>query len=466
MARNARAPYAAEEGLAACHAAAICRGAGLLWHELTGRDIGLDGVVEWESGGVSPKHRDRGLCLVQVKASKAGESSRGKLAFHMSRRNDAYWLAQDAPVLLCVVHVPSTAGRTSCGRSWWLDWKATDTCKTAGNDTCTVDLVRLRKVQPDAVFTVDPPAGPSSSCAPVASSDFGRWIRRVALGPKALRVRLCLRHAESLLESGNISGAQERIVAAERVFDHVRQPDQRRGLALRLAKAWRRRGSRLALGHAAAALRKATPDGRCDPRFALHWHYEQGYVDLLRLMSGARRKGTSWGEVFEPLLRISRSPRDRVIACACKLHANAVQFLLGSGTLAPEDREIDEVERALTQWRRAGVLDVGDFRHHRVNALAAIVLARVARKEPHAARRKMKELWDGYLRIDRSLHTLTHLWILEAFCSHAEGRLEAARQGAEKATILSDALGADEERRVLFETLRARLGPDGAEDFG
>jgi len=199
-----------------------------IWREFTGRDIGVDAVLEpaptWRHSKQPPSDARpdelRGLVLVQIKATGDPQNVNVRLK---SRHFD-YWLTQQLPVVVCRVFP-----NHNC--AYWVDFKSWAKSKRPPITTKSWTLDIREHLGEDYVRKTL-----------TQTTDLNDWLQSVLTREAEEIVESALCAAEGLLGGGHPEEAKRLIEDVPRWALAQIKASRRKDLLQRRAKTWRRLG--------------------------------------------------------------------------------------------------------------------------------------------------------------------------------------------------------------------------------
>jgi len=231
---------AKHERAAVAYAHRLVTNAGLMWRELTGRDIGIDAIIELPYTD-SDDRGSRGFVLVQIK-SRSGGLRGGRVSAVYKERHDLYWLTQRLPVVICVVESVDSGAFSTATSGSWIDYKALkptefSISKSKNDKRWTV---RVQQGSPN----VWPPQGGMFNDWESEAASFLGWMQDVVIRPAEAIAGTLVEAAEDLLGSGKPERALTYLQRQMPVWEEVLLKEgSREALDMAVARAYRRLGA-------------------------------------------------------------------------------------------------------------------------------------------------------------------------------------------------------------------------------
>ncbi len=363
--------------------------AGMIWRQLTGEDIGLDGLIE---------SRARGCTFVQVKGTASTFVSKKKIRFPFKRNtHDKYWLSRGVPVLICLVE---RAKREAEGQvCHWIDYSRAQRTRPLAKTSCTLDLTELKNQSPSTYLRTTTIRD---------SGQLAEWLNQVVVSLKSSNLDDGLRAAELLLEQGSPREALSILKKSKQGLGGALPID----LTLRLAKALRR------LGDGRSLIALADRSGlEGSAKRTLHYELAFHYM-----FSAFRRKADSgdknWTLAKSHLMKSfpgTRPSKEKLIAYSGLVLCQAMRKLCNR-QFRMHKRPLLELRRLLGWWIGCGLeRNRRDYTKRILNAQLALCRANAALGEFDEAKKNLQAVRALY-RLRKSYHSplwLAHLYLTE-----------------------------------------------------
>ena len=439
------------ERAAVSTAQSLATGAGFIWRELTGRDIGIDAALELPSNddeGIGAK----GFIFLQVKTIRRLNKPNNpqKLTFKYEKRHKAYWLAQRTPVVLCLViptDVPgdkSVPGETfSFGKYiYWADYKSLDRSHAIKHGTggCTIDIKKANKHKGEQLVFISS-VRDSWMCVKKAKALNG-WLGNVISRQAELTALSFVNASEGLLATGQ---AQDSIMLLDQIpvwEQLLLRPERCIDILLTQAKIRRRLGQPRAVFHRLNKLRNIvnTLQGPKKTRVERILTYENGLAHWTKACSNPNQtQHNHWVKALRcigtPLFRSSNSferSKDDFIRLGALVNVKAMLSCLPrKQRMSPSDHELNALYRALKFWKNSPQAKGGDPKHfgRLLNGFRALCRGYLARGNLNAAVKCLKkiemELTEGPWK--QEITALADLLLLQAWVASEKGDKSRAK---------------------------------------
>ncbi len=419
----------------------------LIWRDLTGRDIGLDGAIEYPLSGNPPI---QGLLLVQVKCSTDPFLRSGGLKFRCMPRHHLYWMLQRVPVLVCLVE--RTAETMIAERSYWIDYQSA-VVASLPIENC---IVRVTKMGPDQ---------PVFDSQDRDSEDFRKWVELAIRRNAIIRAEQLNSVIDKLLRSGCAQDAYDLSKEIPSADEALIPLPNKIEIMLMAMKALRRAGTladqRQEIENKIDSLLHQMPESPSNLVARRRFNFDRNYIKFVDALQ-APQSPQRWTDVagaFEEI--VNSAPSDSVEDLECRITAQTevvncrtVRKLI-AGDYA-DDRELvyaaQRLQEFLAQWfqKRAP-----SSNQRRYSARMALCRAFLSLRNARDAREQFQMLSDEFFE-DESYHPghcpvqIFHVW---AWLSHIEGNSSEARLLLHCARLALAPIRPD----VMFETYQELL---------
>ena len=423
--------YDPKEGIATSYCAALCTDVGLIWRELTGRDVGLDGAVECVRDERNPESMT-GLAFVQIKCGRGFDKDEF-FSFPAKARHDQYWLDQQAPLLVCLVQLRPGSQQPSLReveRAIWIDYKA---LPPEAKKLPTSDKGRYRIDKSKCNLNGRPLSYATGGIESLQSknTEFYNWLLQVLQS----HGRPELDEIDLLIDRGFAKDARDRLDRVATSGKNRRMLDiPLAEFELKIAKATRRIGPRSRLSQ--SSLRMSKLLRRIGSRMTTAtdlinklW-YELGFLRLIQAMFNKTRKDM-WSTAVAAFRKSGKAPgrggkiRAGLIAYSGIVHVQAVRKLCSAvfglhDLQYPRQADINLLKRYLQKWEKNEEwksTDYYDYCRRYINAVltlcrSSITQGRYSEASTYFATAERIFSWKAS---HRTPHTLGHLQQVRAW---------------------------------------------------